>query len=85
MEYDDILIKTFLDDQLKLFPEPVAETEEEAQFFLEDVCAVICDSSKDVIDYMRDELDAYDMTDEEILESPEVFAAPDGRYLVVEG
>ena len=85
MEYDDILVKTFLDMQLKLFPEIVCETEEEAQFFLEDVCAVVCDSRQDVIDYGRDEMDATDLSDEEILGLEEVFAAPDGRYLIVEG
>ena len=85
MTYDDILIQAFMEGQGQLFPEPVAETEEEAQYFLEDVCAVICDSSRDVIDYMRDELDVSGMSDDEILSQPEVFAAGDGRYLIVEG
>lgn len=85
MEYDEILVKTFLDKQLQLFPEPVAETEEEAQYFLEDVCAVICDDRSDVIAYMKDELDVTGLSDDEILELMEVFAAPDGRYLIVEG
>ena len=85
MDYDDILVKTFLDKQLKLFPEPVAETEEEAQFFLEDVCAVVCDSADEVVEYMRDELDASDLTDEQILELEEVFKSDDGRFLIVEG
>ncbi|MCR5099030.1 MAG: glyoxalase [Lachnospiraceae bacterium] len=85
MEFDDIVIKTFLEDQLKLFPEPVAETEEEAQFFLEDVCAIICDDKNDVIEYVRDEMDASDLSDDQILELEEVFRIPDGRYLIVEG
>ncbi len=85
MDYDDIVIKTFLDKQLKLFPEPVAETIDEAQYFLEDVCAVVCDSADEVIEYMRDELDASDLTDEEILELEEAFKVPDGRFLIVEG
>ena len=85
MDYDDILVKTFLDGQLKLFPEPVAETEEEAQYFLEDVCAVVCENASDVIEYMRDELDVSGLSDAEILSAEEVFAAPDGRYLIVEG
>ena len=36
-------------------------------------------------DYMLENLDAYGMTDEEILSCEEVFALPDGRYLIVEG
>ena len=43
MDYDDIIVQTFLKKQLKLLPELVAETEEEAQYFLEDVCAIVCD------------------------------------------
>ena len=33
-EYDKVCIETFLRDQLKLFPEKVAETPEEAEDFL---------------------------------------------------
>ncbi len=85
MTYDDNCVKAFLENQLKLFPEVVAETEEEALYFLEDVCAMVCDTKKEVIDYMRDELDAYGMSDEEILEAEEVFKLDDGRYMIVEG
>ena len=35
-------IQAFLDQQLQLFPEPVAETLEEAEEFLEDCMAVLC-------------------------------------------
>ena len=52
--YDDLCVQTFLEKQLQLFPEVVAETEEEALYFLEDVCAVVCDSEKEVIAYMKD-------------------------------
>ena len=83
--YDDMCVQTFLEEQLQLFPEIVAETEEEALYFLEDVCAVVCDSQKDAINYMKDMLDVYGMSKEEILSSEEVFALPDGRYLIVEG
>ena len=34
-EYDKVCIETFLRDQLKLFPEKVAETPEEAEDFLD--------------------------------------------------
>ncbi len=85
MMYDDICVQTFLEKQLQLFPEIVAETEEEALYFLEDVCAVVCDSQKDAIAYMKDMLDVHGMSKEEILAAEEVFALPDGRYLIVEG
>ncbi|MCR4675186.1 MAG: glyoxalase [Lachnospiraceae bacterium] len=83
--YDDICVETFLKDQLQLFPEIVAETEEEALYFLEDVCAVVCDTKKDVLRYMKDMLDVEGMTSEEILSCEEVFHLPDGRFLIVEG
>ena len=85
MDYDDIIVQTFLKKQLKLLPELVAETEEEAQYFLEDVCAIVCDDKNDVIEYVRDEMDASDLSDEQILDLEEVFKIPDGRYLIVEG
>lgn len=83
--YDDLCVQTFLENQLQLFPEPVAETEEEALYFLEDVCAVVCDSEKEAITYMKDMLDVYGMSKDEILSAEEVFALPDGRFLIVEG
>lgn len=83
--YDDLCVQTFLENQLQLFPEPVAETEEEALYFLEDVCAVVCDSEKETITYMKDMLDVYGMSKDEILSAEEVFALPDGRFLIVEG
>ena len=61
-EYDEECLKTFILNQGQLFDEPVAETLEEAEAFLEDC-----------------------MSDEEIEEASEVFALPDGRYLIVEG
>ena len=83
--YDDLCVQTFLEKQLQLFPEPVAETEEEALYFLEDVCAVVCDSEKETLAYMKDMLDVYGMSKDEILSAEEVFALSDGRYLIVEG
>src|SRR5699024_11605082 len=43
-EYDEECLKTFLKKQGQLFDEPVAETLEEAEAFLEDCMAVIADS-----------------------------------------
>ena len=83
--YDKLTIKAFLDNQLKLFPEKVAEDEQEAAEFLEDVCATVCKNKKEVIEYLEDAMDITGMSEEEILSSEEVFAIGDGRYLIVEG
>lgn len=83
-EYDDECIKTFLEKQLQLFPEIVAETPEDAEEFLIDCMAVVCDSKQEVIDYMADGMDIAGMSEDEILEAQEVFALSNGRYLVVE-
>ena len=74
-EYSEECLRTFLKDQGQLFDEPVAETLEEAEAFLEDCMAVIVDSLADV-DHM---------TEEEMEEASEVFVLPDGTYLIVEG
>lgn len=83
--YDKLTIKAFLDNQLKLFPEKVAEDEQEAAEFLEDVCATVCKNKKEVMEYLEDAMDISGMSEEEILSSEEVFAIGDGRYLIVEG
>ena len=51
-EYDEESLQTFLNMQSQLFDEPVAETLEEAEAFLEDCMAVVVDSIKDVRDYL---------------------------------
>lgn len=85
-EYDEVCLKTFLEKQGQLFDEPVAENLEEAEAFLEDCMAVVVRSIKDVKKYL-DELgaDVTGMTNEELKEAAEVFALPDGRFLIVEG
>ena len=50
-EYDDAVLECFLDKQLQLFPEAVAETLDEAEDFLEECMAVVVDSVEDVIEY----------------------------------
>ncbi len=85
MEYDEICLKTFLEKQGQLFDEPVAETLEEAEYFLEDCMAVVFRNLKEVKRYFKENMDASAMSDEEILEASEVFPLPDGRFLVVEG
>ncbi len=82
-EYDAAVIRCFLENQGKLFPEPVADSDEEAEFFLEDVCAVVVDSAEEVRAYFEEE--GVDLEGEDPLTADEVFAVDDGRYLIVEG
>lgn len=85
-EYDEECLRVFLKQQSQLFDEPVAESLEEADAFLEDCMAVVVDSLKDVKDYLEENgADISDMSDEELEDASEVFALPSGRYLIVEG
>jgi len=85
-EYDEECLKVFLKKQLQLFDEPVAESIDEAEAFLEDCMAVVVNSLKKVREYFNENgTDISDMSDEELEEASEVFALPSGRYLVVEG
>ena len=84
--YSEECLKTFLKEQKKLFDEPVAETLEEAEAFLEDCMAVVVDSIQEVREYLEEEgVDVEGMSAEELAEASEVFAIPDGTYLIVEG
>lgn len=81
-----ICAKHFLKNQKQLFDEPVAQTVEEAEEFLDDCMAEIFDSIKEVKAYFEDAgMDIDGMEDEEIKEQMEVFSLPDGRFFVVEG
>ena len=85
-EYDEECLKVFLEKQLQLFDEPVAETLEEAEAFLEDCMAVVVDSLDEVRDYFEENgADIAEMPDDELEEASEVFPVSDGRYLVVAG
>ena len=85
-EYDDEVLDTFLKKQTQLFSVEVADTPEAAEEFLEDCMAVVCKNIKEVRDYFDDAgMDVAGMSEEELLEASEVFALPDGRFLVVEG
>lgn len=85
-EYDDEILKYFLDNQKQLFSENVAESPEEAEEFLEDCMAVVCKNLREVKEYFDEAgMDISGMSDEEILDASEVFAIPDGRFLIVEG
>ncbi len=84
-EFDDAVLECFLKNQLQLFPEKVAENEEEAEEFLEDCMAVLVNSVDEVWEYFEEEgLDVDGAEKEEILEASEVFDVGDGRYLIVE-
>ena len=77
-EYTEECINTFLMNQGQLFDEPVA--------FLEDCLAVVADNLDDVRAYMEEEgMDVEEMSDAELEEQSEVFALPDGQYLIVMG
>lgn len=85
MVFKEQYVKTFLEKQSQLYDEPVAETLEEADEFLDISMATVCDNMKDVKSYLKEiGADICGMTLEDIEDMPEVFAMPDGKYLVLE-
>lgn len=85
-EYSDECLAYFLSHQEQLFDEPVAETLEEAEAFLEDCMAVVVDSMEDVRAYFEESgMDVDSMNNDELEEASEVFKLPNGQYLIVEG
>lgn len=85
-EYNEECLEVFLANQKKLFSEEVASNLEEAEAFLEDCMAVVCDSLEDVKEYFEESgMDISGMSDQEIEEAAEVFILSNGRYLIVEG
>ena len=79
-------INTFLENQEQLFPQAVAESYEAAEAFLEDCKAQVVDSIEEVREYLEESgADVEGMSDEELEDASEVFALPDGKYLIVEG
>ncbi len=84
--YTEECINAFLENQGQLFPQPVAESYEAAEAFLEDCMAQVVDSIAEVREYLEEAgADVDGMSDEELEEASEVFTLPDGRYLIVEG
>lgn len=84
--YEEEVLEAFLEKQGQLFSENVAETLEEAEEFLADCMAVVCDNIHEVRDYFEEAgTDIVGMNDEELLEASEVFELPHGRFLIVEG
>ena len=86
MEYDEVCLNYFLEHQSQLFDENVADSLEEAEAFLEDCMAVVVESLDEVREYFEENgMDVDGMSEEELEEASEVFALPDGTYLIVEG
>ena len=84
-EYDEAVLNCFLENQLQLVPEKVAENIDEAEAFLEECVAVVVDSIDEVWDYFDAQgVDLEGQEKEEIVDAPEVFDIGDGRYLIVE-
>ena len=85
-EFDDVVLQCFLDNQEQLFPEPVANSLEEAEAFLEEVMALVVNSPKEVWEYFDEQgVDMEGADEDEILSADEIFDIGDGRYLIVEG
>ena len=85
-EFSEECLITFLRNQEQLFPEPVAETVEEAEAFLEDCMSVVVDTLEEVKEYFEENgMDVDEMSMNELEEASEVFALPNGQYLIVEG
>ncbi len=83
--FDEKVVQCFLENQLQLYPEKVAETYEEAENFLEECMAVVVDSVREVWEFFEEEgVDMEGADEEGILEADEVFAIGDGRYLIIE-
>lgn len=80
--YDKEVLETFIENQSQLFDEPVAETLEDADDFLDMMLAVVVDSEKEVKEYFEEQ--GADI-EGDVLDASEVFALDDGRYLIVEG
>ncbi len=85
-EYDNVVLQCFLDNQLQLFPEKVADSLEEAEDFLEECMAVVVNGKEEVLNFFEEEgLDLEGADEDGILEADEVFDIGDGRYLIIEG
>lgn len=83
--FDEKVVQCFLENQLQLYPEKVAETYEEAENFLEECMAVVVDSVREVWEFFEEEgVDMEGADEEGILEADEVFEIGDGRYLIIE-
>ena len=70
--FDEKVLQCFLENQSQLYPDPVAETPEEAEAFLEESMAVVVDSVREVWEFFEEEgIDVEDADEESILEADE--------------
>ena len=84
-DFDEKVLDAFLEQQLKLYPEKVAENREEAEEFLKDCLAVVCESIEEAMDYLDEAgMDISEMDEDELREAAEVFDIGDGRYLIAD-
>ena len=84
--YDEECLEVFLKMQTQLFRQEVESNMEEAEEFLEDCMAVVCENIEEVKEYLEESgMDVAGMSDQEIEEASEVFPLSDHRYLIVEG
>ena len=69
-EFSEECLVTFLRKQEQLFAEPVAETVEEAEAFLEDCMAVVVDTLEEVKEYFEENgMDVEGMSMDELEEA----------------
>ena len=84
-DYSEESVLAFLKNQGQLYDEPVAETYEEAEEFLDDCMAVLVNSVKEVREYLESAgVDVDGMSDDDLLDASEVFTVGDGTYLILE-
>lgn len=82
-EYSEAVVQYFLEHQGQLYDEPVAETYEEAEIFLEENFATVLNSIKECKQYLEDMgIDVVGLSDQELQEMDEVFTLPNGQFLV---
>ena len=85
-EYSEECLEVFLKKQGQLFDEPVAESLEEAESFLEDCMAAVVDSLEEVREYFEESgMDVTGLSLGELEDMEEVFPLEGGRYLIEEG
>ena len=84
--FDKECLQVFLENQTKLFKEPVVRTMGETKEYLQEIMAVVVDSNKEVVKYFEENgADIAGMSEEEIINQAEVFPLKKtGRYLIVE-
>ncbi len=82
-EYSEAVVQYFLENQGQLYDQPVAETFEEAEIFLEENFAQVLDNIQECREYLDDMgLDVTGLSDRELQEMDEVFSLPNGQFLV---